>query len=323
MIEESRLPFHPGGEGRTEGHFRPQVFLYREGEEWRAGWLRPAGGAACCNVTLSFRWWQERAGSRKLYLSLRDVVVADRDPSDADAPPGRLSGGGIDALVVFLGKHWPGVSDVDTLRVWLVLRLRTAGTGRETRTRKRGSGSHVPQGGLTAEQKALLVETAEMLKGHRRRLFMARVVKALGKGGQRRAEAELGWSRGTVRKGMRELEGGFRYPDDYSARGRKRAEEHLPNLLEDIRAVKRALSDRVSAAKVRRRLVARGYRDDDLPCERTIRLKLRQLSLFSAHEQLKSRSQQHRRCADAPFVVKPSCENSTTKGASSTNLPHF
>ena len=59
---------------------------------------------------------------------------------------------------------------------------------------------------LTPEVKSLLIETAKELKGSARRLFMARTVKALGKGGQRKAERELGWDRKIIRKGMRELE---------------------------------------------------------------------------------------------------------------------
>ncbi len=62
---------------------------------------------------------------------------------------------------------------------------------------------------LTHEVKSLLIETAEELKGSARRLFMARAVKAMGKGGQRRAERELGWDRATIRKGVRELESGI------------------------------------------------------------------------------------------------------------------
>jgi len=278
LIEGSSLPLQSGGEDRKEGHFRPQVFLYREGREWHAGWLRPADELAYCSVTLQFRWWQGSVeGSRKLCLSLQKVTVAGYDSSDDS--PSRLSYDSIDALITFLGKHWPGLStDMDEFRVWLVLQLRT-GTDQETKCQKRGLGSRVPRkGGLAEEQKALLVETAEMLKGHRRRLFMARAVKALGRGGQRFAAAELGWSRGTVRKGMRELEGGFRYPDGYSARGRKRAEEHLPNLLADIQDVKTCLSNYVSAAEVRRRLISqKGYRDRELPSAETIRVKLHQL----------------------------------------------
>src|SRR5512135_482412 len=90
---------------------------------------------------------------------------------------------------------------------------------------------------LTEAVKELLVKTAKALKGSARRLFMARTVQALGEGGQRLAERELGWNRGTMRKGMHELERGIICLDAFSSRGRKRSEEHLPTLLSDLRAI--------------------------------------------------------------------------------------
>ena len=63
---------------------------------------------------------------------------------------------------------------------------------------------------LTDSLKALFVDTAQSLKGSARRLFMARTVKELGPGGQRRAERELDWNRGTLRKGLHELASGDR-----------------------------------------------------------------------------------------------------------------
>ncbi len=90
---------------------------------------------------------------------------------------------------------------------------------------------------LTESLKALFIDTAQTLKGSARRIFMARTVQELGPGGQRRAERELGWSRVTIRKGTRELERGVPIQDNFAARGRKRAEAHLPNLLTDIRAL--------------------------------------------------------------------------------------
>ena len=142
----------------------------------------------------------------------------------------------------------------------------------------------------TNELKALFIETAKTLKGSARRLFQARAVKALEKGGQRCAEAELNWNRGTIRKGTHEPESGFTREDAFSARGRKRAEEHLPNLLDDIEAIADGQSQtdptfqttrlytRLSAAEVRRQLIEqKGYSDDELPSEETIRVKLNQL----------------------------------------------
>lgn len=119
---------------------------------------------------------------------------------------------------------------------------------------------------------------------------MAQVVKLLGKGGQRRAERELNWNRVTIRKGMRELESGFECIDAFSARGRKRAEEHLPNLLKDIKAIvdeqsqtdpkfkTTRLYTRISAAEVRKQLILqKEYTEEELPSEETIRVKLNEL----------------------------------------------
>src|SRR5205823_10458157 len=129
-----------------------------------------------------------------------------------------------------------------------------------------------PPGGnamdLTDSLKSLFVETAQTLKGHARRRFMAQTVQELGSGGQRRAERELGWNRETLRKGMRELESGLICLDNLAARGRKRAEDHLPNLLTDIAAIVDSQSQadpqfrtnrlytRLDAAEVRRQLLA-------------------------------------------------------------------
>ena len=143
---------------------------------------------------------------------------------------------------------------------------------------------------LTAALKALLNEAAQGLTGSARRVFMARTVKELGPGGQRRAERELGWSRATIRKGARELASGFAIVDAFALRGRKRAEDHLPDLLADIVALvdgqsqadpqfrTNRLYTRLTAAEVRRQLIARkGYTDDELPTVQTIGAKLNAL----------------------------------------------
>ena len=156
---------------------------------------------------------------------------------------------------------------------------------------------------LADEFKTLCIETAGTLKGSDRRVFMARVVKLLGEGGQRRAEKELGWNRRTIRKGMHELESGIRCVDYYAGRGRKRAEEHLPHLLDDIKAIldeqsqtdptfkTTRLFTRLSVAEVRRQLIAqKGYTDDELPSEETIRVKINELG-YTLRSVQKSRPQ--------------------------------
>lgn len=140
---------------------------------------------------------------------------------------------------------------------------------------------------LTDTLKKIFTETAQTLNGSDRRGFMAEVVKALGKGGQRQAENELGWHRRTIRKGRRELDSGLRCYDNFSARGRKPAEHHWPNLLDDLKAIAEAESQtdptfkttrlyiRLSAAEVRKQLIGqKGYSETTLPSEETIRTKL-------------------------------------------------
>jgi hypothetical protein len=51
---------------------------------------------------------------------------------------------------------------------------------------------------LTPEMKSFLNDTRSKLKGCQRRKFMAEVARLMGKGGQRRAEHELGWDRKTI-----------------------------------------------------------------------------------------------------------------------------
>jgi len=143
---------------------------------------------------------------------------------------------------------------------------------------------------LTEDVKCHLMDTASTLKGSERRLFLARTVKLLGWGGQRRAERVLGWNRHTILKGMHELESGITCLDAFTQRGRLRAEERLPHLLDDITALVDAQSQtdprfrtdrlytRLSAAVVRQQLIdQKGYAADEVPAVRTINGKLNDL----------------------------------------------
>lgn len=146
---------------------------------------------------------------------------------------------------------------------------------------------------LTDSLKSLLIETAENLKGYQRRRFMAQTVKELGKGGQRLAERELGWNRDLIRKGTREVESGIVCLDANHARGRKRVEAFLPNLLEDLKSIVDSQSQtdpsfrssrlytRLSVAEIVLQLIKqKGYSVEKLPCNETIRSRLNALGYY-------------------------------------------
>lgn len=142
---------------------------------------------------------------------------------------------------------------------------------------------------ITTEMKETFIETANILKGHERRQFMAGIVKGMGRGGAAWAERELGWNRTTVRKGRQELDSGQPIEDKFSTRGRKKAEHHLPNLLVDIQGIVEGESQtdatfrttklytRLSAEEVRKQLIEQGYREEELPTANTIGIKLNEL----------------------------------------------
>src|SRR3982751_346712 len=133
----------------------------------------------------------------------------------------------------------------------------------------------------------VLIDAAKALKGGLKRVFMARTVAAMGRGGQRWAQEHLGRGRGASRKGTHELRTGMTCVDAFHCRRRKPAEEHLPRLLDDIRSIADGQSQadprfqtdrlftRISAKEVRRQLIARkGYTDSELPTQQTIDTKL-------------------------------------------------
>lgn len=158
---------------------------------------------------------------------------------------------------------------------------------------------------LTEAVAGLLREAAGALTGSERRRFLARTVAELGPGGQRRAERELGWSRVTIRKGMRELRRGVTCVDAFVLRGRKPAEAHLPNLLTDLEAIVTGQSQadptfrttrlytRLTAREVRQQLITlKGYTDEELPTAKTIGTKLNALGY---HPQTVAKSKPQKR----------------------------
>jgi hypothetical protein len=128
----------------------------------------------------------------------------------------------------------------------------------------------------------LLQAGARRLKGHQRRLFQAEVCLNLCDGNPRQAERRFGWGRQNVAKGIHEYQTGIRCLENFS-KGRRRAEDRNPRLAQDIRAIVEPKSytdpelktsrrySNLSAGEVREALVAKGYREQDLPSERSMR----------------------------------------------------
>ena len=135
---------------------------------------------------------------------------------------------------------------------------------------------------LSDSMTSLLKEGAAALKGVSRRLFMAKTVKGLGRGGQRLAESQLGWCRETIRKGMHELDSGIACADAFNMRGRKSYTDKLPQLSDDIKAIAEQHSQvdatfcttkaylRLTAEQCREELLEKGYTREQLPSRRTM-----------------------------------------------------
>jgi len=166
---------------------------------------------------------------------------------------------------------------------------------------------------ITPAIKDILNQATGSLDGPRRRLFMAKTVYHLGRGGQRQVERELGWDRETVRKGMHELKSGITCLDNFSGRGRNLVDQHLPNLLDNIKAIAEPTSQAdptfrttkiytpLTAKAVYKRLLnEKGYSEAELPCIRTLSTKLNQLN-FHPQKVAKTKPKKKIKETDAIF----------------------
>jgi hypothetical protein len=141
---------------------------------------------------------------------------------------------------------------------------------------------------LTPETILWIKGTANKLHGSEKRMYMAETVNLLGERGASGAQQGLGWDRNTIRKGQGELKSGA-VEDKFSLRGRKKSEEYLSSLLEDIKKIAEPETQtdptfntttrytRLTAKEVRKQLVEMGYTDEALPTERCISNKINEL----------------------------------------------
>jgi hypothetical protein len=130
----------------------------------------------------------------------------------------------------------------------------------------------------------LIRSAAQRLRGHPRRSFQAEVANSLCGGGPRAAERRFGWGRNCVEKGLHEAGSGLRCVENFAAKGAVPREVKDPQLAADIRAVVEPHTQadpelkssrrftNLSAGEVLEALKSRkGYSDDRLPKERTMR----------------------------------------------------
>ena len=165
---------------------------------------------------------------------------------------------------------------------------------------------------LTEEWKEHFIGTAQKLKGSNRRKYMAEVAQKVGS--ERKAARELGWVRGTIRKGQQELKSGIDSIDAFHKRGRKRSEEQLPNLRVDVQAIVEGetqtdpsfkssrLYTRLSANEVRQQLIKKkGYTDEQLPSVRTISNRL---NAWGYHLKRVSKSKPKKKIAETDAIFE-------------------
>jgi Rhodopirellula transposase DDE domain len=136
---------------------------------------------------------------------------------------------------------------------------------------------------LTESVLATIQSAARKLTGFRRRQFQAEMTLKYCDGNPRRAEELFGWGRNAVNTALGELRTGIRCLENFSARGRKRTEERIPELADEIRSIVDPLSQadpkfqtplaytRITAAAVHQRLVSHcAETDQPAPAERTV-----------------------------------------------------
>ena len=131
---------------------------------------------------------------------------------------------------------------------------------------------------------------SQKLTGAARRAFQAEVTRDYCKGSPRIAERTFGWSRVAVQKGLTEQETGDIIADQERS-GRPSYSQRLPNLQDDIRSLVDPNSQthptfentfrytRITATAVIETLVqVKGYVQDELPAESTMRALLNKMN---------------------------------------------
>lgn len=142
--------------------------------------------------------------------------------------------------------------------------------------------STVERNGITPEVIETVSGLVARISWPERRQAMAEVTNRLLDGKPRLAEEVFGWGRATVEMGINELRTGIVCLNDISARHKPRTEDRYPQLLDDIREIMAPESHadphlrttlaytNMTAATVRKALLAKGWSEEQVPAVRTL-----------------------------------------------------
>jgi hypothetical protein len=142
---------------------------------------------------------------------------------------------------------------------------------------------------LIEKSKGFLKKGLELMKSCDKRIILASMSEAHGYGGDTFIAKEFNVSRDTLRKGKIELQKGIRCEDAFNMRGRKKIENYLPNLMEDIKAIldsqsqtdpkfdSERLYTRLTTKEIRNQLIQKNVTDKELPTNQTLNNKINEL----------------------------------------------
>lgn len=136
---------------------------------------------------------------------------------------------------------------------------------------------------LTEKIKLTLKDAGKKLTGEKKRAFMAQVAKDYFNGSPRNAETHMGWSRKAVQRGLAEMKAGKKIVNQIETRGRKKTEEKLPNIVQDIEDLIEGASQtdpkfqstfayvKLSGRTIMEKLIEeKGYQEEDLPSRQNL-----------------------------------------------------
>ena len=143
---------------------------------------------------------------------------------------------------------------------------------------------------MSAREKRLIKDACKRLTGFKKREYQATIASEYFEGSARKAERSMGWGRQSIETGLGEAKTGIRCLDNFKGRGRKRTEDKIEGLEEDVLAIAelRTQADpAVKSSKTYTRLTGgylkkaliedKDYTEEQLPSTSTLRSMLNRM----------------------------------------------